>query len=196
MFYHIFIVTYCVCGCSQETGGRSLAIDEFPFMDEAAVEKYWIAKVERKRAEREEAFRRMELEALLLEDGDNDQGTSTERTEQEPRVTQDSLHDVSVEDLFGILEDVLPEHAEKRSAASRVLLGHLHRYREKEGLSRSEEESRLRQIADMEEEETLLQEFSLQELYTLSKGSEGGLFSDYLVYRSRQLLDTMLSKYV
>lgn len=140
----------------------------------------------------------MELEALLLEDEDYSAAPEEEAVGnggQEPRVTQESLQEVSVDELFGVLEDMMPTQADKRAAASRVLLGHLHRYREQAGLSRSAEETLIRQFTGMEEEEALLQAFSLQELYSLSKGNHGGLFSDYLVYRSRQILDAMLSKH-
>lgn len=157
-------------------------------------------QVERKRAEREEAFRRMELESVLLEDEDYAAATSSEndseREQNQERVTQESLLDVSVDELFGVLESVVPGHADKRAAASKVLLGHLHRYRDQAGLSRSAEDALVRKFSGMEEEEAMLQAFSLQELYSLSKGNHGGLFSDYLVYRSRQLLDAMLSQYV
>lgn len=40
----------------------SFAIDEFPVMDEAAIEEHWVRKVQAKRAVREDAFDRMEAQ--------------------------------------------------------------------------------------------------------------------------------------
>lgn len=164
-------------------------------------------QVDRKRAEREEAFRRMEVEALLLEDEDFQAppaGSSSGGEQGQEWAGQESLQGVSVEELFRVLEDISPPPpaqahvlASKKAEASKLLLGHLGRYREQEGQSSAQEEAALRrQFAGMQEEEELLQSFSLPELFTLSMGSQDGLFSDYLVYRSRQMLDAVLSKHI
>lgn len=156
----------------------------------------------------------MEVEALLLEDEDFQAAPAGSRGGGEgdgnERAGQESLQDVSVEELFRVLEDVAlssPTDAQtqtgieslvsKRAEASKVLLGHLSRYREQEGHSPAQEAAVLRrQLTGMEEDEALLQTFTLPELFTLSMGNQEGLFSDYLVYRSRQILDTVLSKHV
>lgn len=43
----------------------SFAIDEFPAMDESAIEKFWIQKVKEKRSQKEEMFRKIEIESLI-----------------------------------------------------------------------------------------------------------------------------------
>lgn len=153
-------------------------------------------KVERKRAEREEAFRRMELESLLMEeDGGAVEGEVDATSEQ--RAAQEALRDASIDELFEVLETAVPAHSSRRAAASTALLGRLQGYREQEGrVDSAEEAAILRQFSAMEDEEALLRAFSPRELFSLSKGSQDGLISDYLVYRSRQILDAMLSKHV
>mmetsp|Transcript_31924 Transcript_31924/g.32544 ORF Transcript_31924/g.32544 Transcript_31924/m.32544 type:complete len:283 (+) Transcript_31924:205-1053(+) len=73
--YKIIIMTH------KEDGVKSFAINEFPVMNEDAIETYWIRKVERKRREREESFRRMEIESILLDDW---KGTNRKNSHDDP----------------------------------------------------------------------------------------------------------------
>ena len=76
---------------------KSFAIDEFPDMDEVAIENFWIRKVGLKRKFREEAFRRLEIESILL----------GEEPDKEKLATKDKLDKNSVNDLLSVLDTPL-----------------------------------------------------------------------------------------
>lgn len=63
--YEMIVMTH------KEDKVKTLAIDEFPVMNEDAIERFWIEKVEEKRIQREKSFRKLELEALYASDLDN-----------------------------------------------------------------------------------------------------------------------------
>jgi hypothetical protein len=50
----------------KEDGTKSIAIDEFPVMNDNAIEEFYIRKVMGKRKEREISFKRLEIESLLF----------------------------------------------------------------------------------------------------------------------------------
>jgi hypothetical protein len=154
----------------------------------------------------------MEVEALLMDDDflapssssnhhDNNHSNNQQEQDQEQnqggeRVDEQSLQGFSIEELFNVLEDVVPSrdaYASQRAQASQLLLGHLSRHQTQ---AESQQGGEVHQIEIMAEEEALLQTLSLHELYTVSVGNQDGLFSEYLVHRSRQILDAVLSRNV
>jgi hypothetical protein len=97
----------------KEDRSRSFAIDEFPDMDERAIENFWVQKVEKKKKKREEAFRRLEIESLLL----------GEEYGVDKLPMKDKIDNNSVSDLLSVLDtDVL---LEQRLASSSKFQGRL-----------------------------------------------------------------------
>lgn len=70
--FEVFVMTH------KEDGVKSFAIDEFPIMDESAIEEFTNLHVARKRKSSEESFRRLELDALNIMRGGQQHTYSTE----------------------------------------------------------------------------------------------------------------------
>lgn len=91
-----------------EDGTFSFAIDEFPEMNEDAIEMFWIEKVERHREMRDEAFKQIEEEA---------RGHSGLRWDS--NLKNPHLSDMDSDDLLQLLAS--EDDTQRRAAALRVV---------------------------------------------------------------------------
>lgn len=137
-------------------------------MDDDAIELFWISKVEKKRKEREEAFRRMEIEALLVNDEKNP-------TADEKKSVHKSLRDKSILDLL----DIIDKSESSGNVASRSLAGRM-------VLERLDKR--------MSEEDQALASLSLKQLYGVSVGDYVDA-TDYQIQRAQELLSDALVRY-
>jgi hypothetical protein len=125
-------------------------------------------QVERKRKEREAAFRRMEIESLMV----NDQIHLTEKEKKEYR---DHFEKYSVEDLLDLVDGKQSNlNRAQRKIASELLVQRL-------------------QGTQYKDEEARLFELSLRELYDVSVGKYVDA-TDFQITRSREILDEALQR--
>jgi len=152
----------------KEDGTRSVAIDEFPAMDEDAIESFWIQKVENKRRDREQAFRRMEIEALLVND-------EAHLNEVEKEEITEKLKEQSIEELLDIVDRTQSvEGVASRELASKIVAERLGN-------------------EDISAEEAALASLPLRELYAISIGDYVDA-TDYQILRAKELLDVALTR--
>lgn len=147
----------------KEDHVKALAIDEFPEMDEDSIEEFTIRKIELKRKQREESFRRLELDEIM-------------NSNQYQFVVNNNIHsepsnDYTVQDLLTMVDT--KDMLEKRIQDS------------KQGI-----QQRLQSIQLVEEQELI--QFSLKELYDIvtEKNKDA---TDYQRYRARTLLDVAMN---
>ena len=144
----------------KEDGTKSIAIDEFPVMSESAIEIFYTNKVKGKSKTREEAFRRLEIEALLS----SRLGIQSTLEENAARIKDE----VEKKAIRAHLDDLdTPELKEKRRNTSRRTL---------------------LQLQDKyAEEETALSQLSLAELYDITVGER--IASTFQKSRAVDILD-------
>jgi hypothetical protein len=132
------------------------------------ISRMLILQVEKKRKEREEAFRRMEIEALLVND-------EKHPTSDEKETLQQGLQDKSILDLL----DVIDRSESSGNVASRSLAGRM-------VLERLDKR--------MSDEDQALASLSLKELYGVSVGDYVDA-TDYQMQRAQELLSDALIRY-
>ncbi len=113
---------------SHEDGVRSFAIDEFPSMDEDAIEQFWIKMVESHRVEREATFKR-----ILDEERTIHQSSKSSESQQTLTAEKAALARESTRELRRRLAD--PRIADAEKHLVRAVLDE--RWKKLEGLESS-----------------------------------------------------------
>ena len=155
--FHVFVMTH------KEDNVKSFAINEFPVMNEDAIETFHITKVEQKKMEREEYFRLLEIESMS-------------NTVKAALGGNDSSAPLSANDFFHMVEA-------KEAAAS---LGTL------SVRKKCTEDIQQQLSGEYLEQELQLARLSLRDIYeiTLGKRSEA---TDFQLYRAQKMLDVVVA---
>lgn len=157
--YEMVVMTH------KEDGVKTLAINEFPEMNEEKIEEFWIEKVKEKRMQKEESFRKLEMEDLLLR--------SQPFVDNETGENESNFPHSEIKDIVNKLDTT-------------ELLSFRHRL---------SENLQARLPEKLLNEEVELADLSLFQLYLCSiRETPYNNATDFQVYRSRQILNASMQQ--
>ena len=139
---------------------KSIAIDEFPVMNESAIESFYEKRVDNKERDREESFRRLEIEAITrarlgLESSFDDDlsrvnemvDSASVKSHMDDLDTQD-LKQQRLRDSKAIQAQLPKKYAEEETALQSMTLGQLYEVSNGEIQASSFQKSRAKDVLD------------------------------------------------